>query len=169
MSLSSGQPPLPSRETGLSSPRSRVGFGPSFDGVLNGAEALGARRKVPEGLPKAGATLPAQIDREDSECLDGRDPDIKEEEEERCLGTVQHDDLKSPSQPNPSGDASFSLATQPINKSPAASEIAKAASIDLRSGPPPGIPDLASVEWSYLDPQGEVQGQDPSYNPFSPF
>jgi PERQ amino acid-rich with GYF domain-containing protein len=26
------------------------------------------------------------------------------------------------------------------------------------NGPPPGIPDLASVEWSYKDPSGQVQG-----------
>jgi PERQ amino acid-rich with GYF domain-containing protein len=27
------------------------------------------------------------------------------------------------------------------------------------SGPPPGLTDPASVEWSYLDPQGQVQGE----------
>ena len=26
------------------------------------------------------------------------------------------------------------------------------------AGPPPGIVDLSTVEWSYLDPQGQVQG-----------
>lgn len=27
------------------------------------------------------------------------------------------------------------------------------------SGPPPGLTDPASIEWSYLDPQGQVQGE----------
>ena len=29
----------------------------------------------------------------------------------------------------------------------------------LPSGPPPGLTDPASIEWSYLDPQGQVQGE----------
>ena len=29
----------------------------------------------------------------------------------------------------------------------------------LPSGPPPGLTDPASIEWSYLDPQGQVQGK----------
>ena len=28
----------------------------------------------------------------------------------------------------------------------------------VTAGPPPGIIDLSTVEWSYLDPQGQVQG-----------
>ena len=29
----------------------------------------------------------------------------------------------------------------------------------LPSAPPPGLTDLASIEWSYLDPQGQIQGE----------
>lgn len=29
------------------------------------------------------------------------------------------------------------------------------------AGPPPGLPDPAGIEWSYLDPQGNIQGHLP--------
>lgn len=174
-SLSGGQPPLPSRETGLPSPRNRAGFGPSFDGVLNGPESWTSRRRATEGLSKAEAAISPQGDREDGERLDGKDSDIKEEDEDRLeerLDSAQNDVLVIPaSQQDVSGDGSRLLDMQPVDRNSANSSIAgrnipetsNTATMDLASAPP-GIPDLASVEWSYLDPQGQVQGQVPSFH-----
>lgn len=35
--------------------------------------------------------------------------------------------------------------------------------MDNSSGPPPGIVDISQIEWSYLDPQGQVQGMPSSH------
>jgi PERQ amino acid-rich with GYF domain-containing protein len=169
MSLSSGQTSLQSRETGLPSPRNRAGFGPSFDGVLNGAESWTARRRATEGLPKLEATVSPQGNREDGERLEGKDSEIKEVDEERERLGAARDDRSAlpPSHQNPSGEASGPLDVQAPERNSAISyvsgrdvpETSNAHTMDLTWRPPPVILDLASVEWSYLDPQGQVQGQ----------
>src|ERR1700719_3446370 len=61
LSHSATLPPLvPLREASQPSPRTRSGFGASFDGVLNGAESWVGRRKASEGLAKLGAPARAQ-------------------------------------------------------------------------------------------------------------
>ncbi|KAJ3983366.1 hypothetical protein F5890DRAFT_1442875 [Lentinula detonsa] len=161
LSLSSQAPNNNSRESGMPSPRGRLGHTPGFDGVLNGGDSWVARRRASEGLvPKA----PANSARDPGE--DHKELEIREEDEE----------INPDSKPNPdpqlvpkdttqstssviamqkpdkidSGVALDVPGTHSISSSPASTS----ASIGL----PPGIVDLSSIEWSYLDPQGQVQG-----------
>jgi PERQ amino acid-rich with GYF domain-containing protein len=171
MSGSSGQSSLPFRETGLPSPRNRVGFGPSFDGVLNGAESWTARRRATEGLPKLEAALSPQGTREEGERLDGK-AEIKEEDEQHERPGAARDDSSAvpPSHQNHSSDIP-AVGVQAAERNPGVSSVTSRAApetsnhlnMDLTWRPSPGVPDLASVEWSYLDPQGQVQGQDSSF------
>ncbi len=65
---------------------------------------------------------------------------------------------------NPTGDSSGVSAAENIRRN---DSVQNGASVltgqptpdPITSGPPPGLVDLASVEWSYLDPQGKMQGR----------
>ena len=52
--------------------------------------------------------------------------------------------------------AGMSLETQ---SQPSTNQRVLSATNPLPSGPPPGFTDPESIEWSYLDPQGQVQGE----------
>ncbi|KAJ3910413.1 hypothetical protein F5879DRAFT_929457 [Lentinula edodes] len=150
------------RESGMPSPspRGRLGHTPGFDGVLNGGESWVARRRASEGLlPK----IPANSARDPGE--DSKELEIREEDEENHLDSNPEPDPQRGSKATDqlagglamqkpdkieSGAALDVPATLSVSNSPASTS----ASIGL----PPGIVDLSSVEWSYLDPQGQVQG-----------
>jgi PERQ amino acid-rich with GYF domain-containing protein len=173
--MSSGPAPIPSsRDGGQPSPRPRVGFAPSFDGVLNGGESWGARRRPSEGFLRAAARGDAgggELQQDD------KGLDIKEEEEEKPIAE-QADALDGPGdryphEPSPqpsllhflhSDDGSREALEKPIiNESCFTSETRSSSASGgehtrLVTKPHPSLVDLASVEWSYLDPQGQVQG-----------
>lgn len=162
-SLSSLQGSLPSpREAPLPSPRVRIGHSSAFDGVLDGSWT--AKRRASEGIPK-----PATSQNPLAEA------GIKEEEEEYRLGPqlAREQNGFSASPPpdpafrgpnNPTGDSSGVSAAENMRRN---DSVQNGASVltgqptpdPITSGPPPGLVDLASVEWSYLDPQGQIQGR----------
>lgn len=118
-------------------------MGSAFDGVFPaGADSWTSRRRASEGMPKT----PNIIHRDTaSELVEEK---IKEEDET----AVQPDILPIRNQAGGAietaasrlSDSNHSSSPSPANSS---------------SGfPPSGLQDLNSVEWSYLDPQGQVQG-----------
>jgi PERQ amino acid-rich with GYF domain-containing protein len=151
-SLSSNQGPLSaSRDAVLPSPRTRTGFGSGFDGVLGGGDSWTARRKAAEPDIAAAVVLDDNIG-----------------------PSAQH----TPDQSNTTStakEASGPPEIQTVHKVLAELSLdnvgqykPEASSTESTSAGPPTLvtnpsnqnhPDLASVEWSYLDPQGNVQGK----------
>ncbi|KAF5375267.1 hypothetical protein D9758_000086 [Tetrapyrgos nigripes] len=158
LSLTGQAPLLSPRDTALPSPRGRVGF----DGVLNGGDSWTARRKASESLVKTPGVS------RDNGAEDSRNSDIREEDEENGgslaakVDTQTHPDPVNTSNPNGSATQQFGsiekgmaqLSVEPNG----AQSLSNSFNNSVPMGPPPGITDLASVEWSYLDPQGQVQG-----------
>ncbi|KAJ7293786.1 hypothetical protein C8J57DRAFT_1269996 [Mycena rebaudengoi] len=157
LSLSGIQAPLSPRDAGLPSPRTRIGHTPTFDGVLNGGESWVARRRASE------AKSVGNTSRDPGDHHDGRATELREEDEDASLA--------SGGTPNPHETASPSGGGLATPEQPKAAEYDKGATYsphiqngpDLTgpaapNGPPPGIQDLASIQWSYLDPQGQLQG-----------
>ncbi|KIK70410.1 hypothetical protein GYMLUDRAFT_32416 [Collybiopsis luxurians FD-317 M1] len=159
-----GQPPLLSpREAGMPSPRGRLGHTPGFDGVLNGGDSWVARRRASEGIVTKASANPARDPGEDP-----KEVEIREEDEEN------NPDSQSKPEPQPgpndkensivSGlvlerpDNIESTIAQMAIDAPGQSATNSPASTSASIGPPPPGIDLANVEWSYLDPQGQVQG-----------
>ncbi|EPQ61120.1 hypothetical protein GLOTRDRAFT_113569 [Gloeophyllum trabeum ATCC 11539] len=161
------------REGALPSPRTRVGFTQGFDGVLNGGDSWNLRRRPSEGPLRANS-----ISMEHGEMApqsDGQRDKIKEEEE----SAQAHGDRTSSEQSSATTSATGTPAAQD-NKANCTSEttavldngIASLSSGDSsnnaggsvsvhpdnKSSGLPGLSDLVSIEWSYLDPQGQVQG-----------
>jgi PERQ amino acid-rich with GYF domain-containing protein len=179
-SLSSGQGPLPSpRDTALASPRTRIGFGPSFDGVLGGGDSWIARRKAAEGLSKSTSGSRGDPVSEG----DSKATEIKEEEESSDIAITarseekpESDQQSAPQQSESSStvneiseERAFQTANMNISGIPSESdgqdipdvspgEAASALALDSTPSTP-SQSDLANVEWSYLDPQGNVQGK----------
>jgi PERQ amino acid-rich with GYF domain-containing protein len=180
-SLSSNQGPLASsRDAVLPSPRTRTGFGSGFDGVLGGGDSWTARRKAAEALSKStGASREPASETEVK---------IKEEEAEPDIETavVLDDNVGASTQHTPDQSNVTSIANetpgqseiQPVHKALAELSLGnvgqykpEASSAESTSAAPLAPAsnssnqnhlDLASVEWSYLDPQGNVQGK-PSF------
>ncbi|KAI0090042.1 hypothetical protein BDY19DRAFT_942078 [Irpex rosettiformis] len=175
LSQSSLQPPLASPRDALPSPR-RMGSG--FDGVLS--DSWSSRRRASEGLLKGNGRHGEGGDPQDGSKAAG----IKEEEEE--VGATQlepadssggiHDTRVDQVSHNPhvhgsglgqtasniisSGVSNLSLdpATQNAGNSP----LVPPNMANISPGPPPGLPDPSTMEWSYLDPQGQIQGPFPA-------
>lgn len=178
LSLSSVQGPLTSpRDSNFPSPRNRIGTTSGFDGVLNGGESWVARRRASEAKTSGVVTSRGEPS---GEPHDTKGLEITEEEEEnnhKDLHSPNTQDRPSPHEPSPSPqpDSTISGGTSVSQPSPAQgietnlanlsiSNSNNTGAVDLAAGaaaigPPPGLSDLASVEWSYLDPQGQVQGK----------
>lgn len=168
----------------LPSPRTRIPGSAGIDGVLSDSWSI--RRRTSEGLLKPAGRTGDGSESHDNPQATG----IKEEEEENKV--AGQDDGGAPngvgqaaqSDPPPenvlagrgeaqanansigAGIGKLTLNTQPgdvnagdVNAgNPAPHSPVESAP----AGPPPGIMDLSTVEWSYLDPQGQVQGTEPS-------
>ncbi|KAI6045024.1 hypothetical protein EDC04DRAFT_187479 [Pisolithus marmoratus] len=164
---------LASPREALPSPRNRMGtFGSGFDGVLNNGDSWSRRRPSATLIGTAGT--PARPEGKDA---DSRQLNIKEEEahvpldvdEKDSSGTNQQISLASldgsqvvsadDSQPSTSvfGSVITDVNLGEPNNLDVNLQITTATST-LVTCPPPGLSDPASVEWSYLDPQGQVQG-----------
>lgn len=152
-----------------------MGFGPGFDGVLGGGDSWIARRKAAEAALKS-----SNNSREDSVSEpESKAVEIKEEEEEPDLHKLAEDNDVRNSSSLLEG-ANVQSATDEVPKDPNVQTLNNAMgnlsvgnnqfASDLSVGvsmlpgqvslPPNQIQvDLASVEWSYLDPQGNVQGE----------
>ncbi|KAJ7139677.1 hypothetical protein C8R44DRAFT_309565 [Mycena epipterygia] len=149
LSLSSAQAPLSPRDAALPSPRTRIGHTPTFDGVLNGGESWVARRRASEAKSVGSAR--------DPDHHEGRGPEIREEDEDASLDSGSnaiHPEI--PQTASPSHDPP--KAGEEASYSPHVQNGSDLVGTTAPNGPPPGIRDLASVQWSYLDPQGQLQG-----------
>ncbi|KAH9927459.1 uncharacterized protein BXZ73DRAFT_90731 [Epithele typhae] len=145
LSLSNMQNGLASpREGGLPSPRVRAGF----DGVLN--DSWTARRRASENAPKNKSEKEG----------DGepKDPHIKEEEEEPPLPSERSRETTGSSTGQPlNGNVGANKATEQINGQVQETSISGQSATGAPAPPKPPA-DLSKVEWSYLDPQGRLQG-----------
>lgn len=166
LSLSTGQPLMSPREPALPSPRLRTT--PGFDGVLNGGDSWLARRRASEGVLKSTGPTGGEY-RQDNASSEIREEDEGDGNVAQRRNQDRNDFTPSP-QPNSSTSNSNSpkpVAQEPsdLNKGRALVHLEANGGLDGSSspsnarGPPPGILDLASVEWSYLDPQGQIQGR----------
>ena len=152
-----------------STARPRVGYTPSFDGVLNNGESWVARRRASEASLKSGNTLGRDV--VDSQQYSKASGIQEEREREDSPGqkpksTIEdHSPYLSSSPHVLSEEPQFLLATDvhepfaqgsqlPRKESPSATLYAH------ERTPPPGLLDLLAVEWSYKDPTGQIQGEE---------
>lgn len=138
------------RDGTLPSPRVR----PGFDGVLS--DTWSSRRRTSETVPKVGGGA----NRSDGE---NKGPDIKEEEED-TTGTRQRGQDSSGGSANPKVENGTSHTNTTDQLNGQLSSMSLSSQGDSQAGTaapnkaPPGPGDLAEIEWSYLDPQGQTQG-----------
>ncbi|GLB36523.1 putative GYF domain containing protein [Lyophyllum shimeji] len=166
-SFSSLQPASP-REAAVPSPRRGSGYTSGFDGVLGGGDVWAARRRASEASLKAGTGAAPQSGGDTS--VDGRALDIREEEEDTRQGPDGNSQTSANSQ-----DPNSTTTSQPTVSSVSDGHDAtvEMASLSLGanssnlpgslSAPPNSVPvvppvDPATVEWSYKDPSGQIQG-----------
>lgn len=155
--MSSTQAPLSPRDAALPSPRTRLGHTPTFDGVLNGGESWVARRRASEAKLVGNASR-------DPDHPDGRGSEIREEDEDANPDSGGKPTLHETRQITASPTQDPPTTSEPqtgdgTSYSPHVQNGADLSGPVVPNGPPPGILDLASVQWSYLDPQGQLQGQ----------
>jgi PERQ amino acid-rich with GYF domain-containing protein len=151
-------------------------FTPSFDGVLNSGDSWVSRRRASEGLQKSAVVKGDAGGGEGQQ--DGKEADIKEEEEEEGRKETDRNPIISdgsssvhrpesppqpepsrspPSDPPPSKSPEVQVASSGSRKVSSTAETSVGIISAVNTAPP--LQDLTSVEWSYLDPQGQVQGQ----------
>ncbi|KAF9229531.1 hypothetical protein BS17DRAFT_743706 [Gyrodon lividus] len=170
---------LASPRDALPSPRNRMGaFGSGFDGVLNNSDSWPRRRPV-AGVPGAGG---GTLTRGEGKEGEPRRSEIKEEEEgldpnassvhdRHSTAVTERSSSPGPDAPPPdaTADGQPPSGTDSVTQSIAGMTLEEQNQPDSSpqiaptmnppaSGPPPGLVDPASIEWSYLDPQGQVQG-----------
>ncbi|KAF8973854.1 hypothetical protein BDZ97DRAFT_1777173 [Flammula alnicola] len=169
-SLSALQAPaLSPREA---SPRTRVGYTPSFDGVLNNGESWVARRRSSEASMKTGNGQ----GREATDTQQTKTSGIREEKEDESGESSRHSgedqSFFPPSSPylhteEPRQYSTVAGGTDATTNGVQAESFPPTNGTTNPSiygndrtevGPPPGLIDLAAVEWSYKDPTGQVQG-----------
>ncbi|KAK7064621.1 GYF domain-containing protein [Favolaschia claudopus] len=158
LSLSNTQGPMSPRDAALPSPRTRIGHTPTFDGVLNGGESWLARRRASEAKAAARDTDPHEAPTLE---IREEDEDTSATADSTNVGATQglSKDTAPPPLPDPAPASSQSkTATDRTSYSPHVPNGSDPAPAPVQNGPPPGIQDLATVEWSYLDPQGQLQG-----------
>ncbi|THH30191.1 hypothetical protein EUX98_g4021 [Antrodiella citrinella] len=138
------------RDAPLASPRTRIGPSGFDGGVLDGSWT--SKRRAAEAAAAAKAS--GKVDREPEK--NGCDVKTKEEQEEPSL----NGSVLNPSDSNLHNGSGGATANDPPPAQldiPTSTNSSAAASPVVPTGPPPGI-DFAGIEWSYLDPQGQVQG-----------
>lgn len=153
-----------------SSPRTRVGYGSNFDGVLNNGDSWVARRRASEASMKAGNVSVREAQEQAPKASGIREE--KEDESDPSSHLANGEDqtffASSPHIPSaePIRNSSATGAAEGINASSDSSfsRNGSSTSSPYRNdradiGPPPGLTDLAAVEWSYKDPTGQVQGR----------
>ncbi|KAI0271623.1 hypothetical protein BC834DRAFT_860468 [Gloeopeniophorella convolvens] len=182
LSLSSTQGPLGSpRDGGLPSPRTRGPVTPGFDGILNSGETWTSRRRASEsGMRSSSGAAPRGDGDTELPSMSKLKIDEEEEQQHRSSGAGPDPGVKAvPSED--SGPPSGISHGEAIGNGPSALSSANGSEVPanpmLHNGNPsqgiqpghPGDPNPAnsappstastvSIEWSYLDPQGQVQG-----------
>lgn len=166
---------LVSPREALPSPRNRMGtFGSGFDGVLNNGDSWSRRRPSATLVGTTGTPV-----RPEGKDVESRHSNIKEEEVHVPLDIGEDEKSRTDQQlssvgPDGSQTVSVDDSQQPTSvpdsvvQDVADMNLGEQSHLDMNlrittatSAPvtgPSGLPDPASVEWSYLDPQGQVQG-----------
>ena len=159
-------PAISSRETA----RTRVGYTPSFDGVLNNGESWVARRRASEASLKSGNTLGRDVfDSQQASKASGIQEEMEGSGQKLELDAAIED--QSPylsSSPRVLSDEPHQslLATDVHEPFTQGSQLPREESpsstlyVHERTPPPPGLLDLSAVEWSYKDPTGQIQGKE---------
>ena len=148
-----------------STARSRMGYTPSFDGVLNNGESWVAKRRTSEASLKSGNTLGRDVDSQQGSKASGIQEEREDGSGQKPKSTIEdHSPYFSSSPHMLSDEPQFLHATDvhepfaqgrqlPRRESPSATLYAHERSS------PPGL-DLLAVEWSYKDPTGQIQGEE---------
>ena len=197
LSLSSSQGPLGSpRDSGLPSPRTRGPLTPGFDGILNSGETRVSRRRTSESGPRLSSGIGLRADDDDELQSTSRLKIDEREEDQHCQ--PESNDAPDPrdetiSSPNPGPPMNSQGPEQSVvddTVSPSMNGTERPASPTFHSPTHPVptesvlaqpstpmtaasqlVTNPATVEWSYLDPQGQVQGNtfppSPSHFPTS--
>jgi PERQ amino acid-rich with GYF domain-containing protein len=193
-SLSSTQGSLGApRDASLPSARTRGSLTPGFDGILNSGETWTSRRRASESGTRLNSGIPLRGDG-DGEPQSASRLKIDEEEEEhhRHSGSTPdpvgqdassqnlgHPPGDSPQGVEPSINNDVPLSSVNGNESPtscafhSATQPVPADVVTVQSSPnsapmttaPLPVANPASIEWSYLDPQGQVQGMTQTSRP----
>ncbi|KAI0825237.1 hypothetical protein BC628DRAFT_1320734 [Trametes gibbosa] len=151
------------RDGALPSPRVRVGLAPGFDGVLS--ETWSSRRRNAELAKANNGQNKGEKDGEDGKILD-----TKEQEEEALHASQGGQRNGGPSAatttgPNPTNSNHNPNSVNKLNErfeKLSASDAGNPTNPMGNAQPPPGLGDVSTVEWSYLDPQGSIQGPFPA-------
>ena len=151
-----------------STARPRVGYTPSFDGILNNGESWVARRRASEASLRSGNTLGRDaVDSQQCSKASGIQEEREDSSSQNPKSTIEdHSPYLSSSPHVLPEEPQYLLATDvhepfaqgsqfPRKESPSATLYAH------EHTPPPGLLDLLAVEWSYKDPTGQIQGEDP--------
>lgn len=155
------------RDVGLPSPRNRVGLTPNFDGILSSGDSWVARRRTSELPFKTLITMSREASGDHQD--EARGNEIREEEEDlddegenvldRGLGEqpkYQANYRRAPDSGLTSAEThDINLHANYFTDDPI--DYSKS-SLRTSGSPPPGLQDVAGVEWSYKDPTGQIQG-----------
>ena len=154
------------RDAALPSPRTRIGGTPGFEGVLG--ESWSSRRRG-DSLSKPGVDAPPRREREPTDPgRDSKGSDIKEEDEDTARLTEQNGGVGTDTKvaradaPSTNGVEARNLTDNIHSVNNGVANLNLTTNSDATGGvpsKPPGLTDLANVEWSYLDPQGNIQGK----------
>lgn len=160
---------LSSRETAS---RPRVGYTPSFDGVLNNGESWIARRRASEASLKPGNTSGRDVDSQQAAKASGIQEEREDGSSQKLDANIDDQSTYFSSSPQVLSEElqRFVLATdthEPF-KSPQGSQLSRTESPPetsyirerIEALPPPGLLDLLAIEWSYKDPTGQIQGEE---------
>ncbi|TRM62398.1 hypothetical protein BD626DRAFT_499090 [Schizophyllum amplum] len=146
LSLTGTQAPILSpRDASLQSPRTRMPYSPNFDGVLNGGGSWLSRRR--------GEATDAGPPPRDSDPDNDKAQAIAEEDE--SSPPAPKDPSSAPARANGVNTGTGSLADNVAQMNLGNSLSGRNG--NASAGPPPGL-DLTTVQWSYIDPQQNVQG-----------
>jgi PERQ amino acid-rich with GYF domain-containing protein len=151
------------RDGGLPSPRTRAGFTPGFDGILSAPkeESWMAKRRAEQGITK-----PANGSWRAGDPSDAKGLGIKEEAEEGSAPQEQASNGQLHAELEPyangsglQGDSAPDPDATPMQAPVQGLAVQPGSDPDVTPVPAPiRSQDLKSVEWSYIDPQGNIQG-----------
>lgn len=153
------------------SPRTRVGYTSSFDGVLNSGESWITRRRTAEAPTKTGNGSGHETTDNQQSKASGILEEEKEDEQRGGSGPQQGESqsffpspqlhTEEPHQFDAMNAPTDNLGNViPTNPFPAngTTNSNRYGNDHMGVGPPPGLVDSAAVEWSYKDPTGQIQG-----------
>lgn len=154
------------------SPRTRVGYTSNFDGVLNNGDSWTARRRLAEASLKTAAApgrdssdnplnMPSGIREEKEDEQDPGSQSLQTDSQNFFASSSPHLRTEEPQQYETTAGGSDNSNNMPQTGSfglNGASNPTQFVNDHVGVGPPPGLVDLAAVEWSYKDPTGQIQG-----------